>query len=747
MAEKPRRQAPRRGKSAKTTKAAKPKRAWWKRLLLWSGVTLLSLALIAGVGMVVVWNLVKIPDPNADFQTNTSFVYYNDGKSELGSFQIQNRVTIAYADMNPYVKDAIVAAENRTFWEDAGFDPAALARAAFSLFSDEQTVGGSTITQQYIKVLYLTQEKTFTRKAKELILAVKMGQTLSKEQILAGYLNTVYFGRGAYGIEAAAQAYFNKTSAKLTLAQSVALAAIVNSPGNLDPALGDKQAADLLERYQYTLNGMVEAGTITEAQRAEIYSKLPKFPKITKDSRLGGSKGFLLSMVEAELAAKGFSEDVIAGGGLRVTTTFDADAQAAAVESAQEMTLAAAGSEEAAKNIHAALVSIDNNTGGVLALYGGPDYVESQKNWATTARATGSTSKPYALAAAFRDGWTLNDTLNGNSFTPDGDSTPVRNAGGRNYGRVTLLRATTSSINTAYVDLVDQLPGGWEDVQEAAIDAGVPADGYWDTSNRIALGASEISPYRAASAYSTFANQGLYYEPHVVAEVTDSAGRVLYTAPGQGERTLEKDVAIDVSYALSKVAQDGTGSRAAQLGYPVAGKTGSRYIGSGANAKTVAGWFVGFTRQITTSVMFVAGDDGNANLGSSFTGSGYPAMTWLSYMRSAMAGKEAISFDSPTYRTSTRRASTEPSKSATAEATPTVTPSATPTETAQPTVEPSSTPSSNPTTAPATQPPTTTAPAPPTVTPESSAPESTEAATNKADAEAAKPAVGATEGA
>ena len=381
------------------SKPGKRKRPVWRRVLLWGLVTLVSLGLV-GVGLVAyAYSTIKLPDPNTDFKTNTTFVYYADGKTELGSFQVQNRTTIGYDQMPQYVKDAIVAAENRTFWDDPGISVPGLFRAALGLVGfqasdNTATGGGSTITQQYIKIMFLTQERTFARKATELLLAAKVGQSMSKEEILAGYLNTVYFGRGAYGIEAAAQAYFNKPAAKLTLAQSVALAAIVNSPGNLDPANGDKQAADLLERYQYTLNGMVEMGKLTAEEKTKIYSSLPKFAKVNDDSRMGGQKGFLLIAVKNELRSKGFSDEQIEGGGLKVVTTFEKKNQDAAVEAAQSHTLSTVyGNKKKAKGLHAAIASIDNATGGVLALYGGPDFVKNTRNWATTARQTGSTRR------------------------------------------------------------------------------------------------------------------------------------------------------------------------------------------------------------------------------------------------------------------------------------------------------------------------------------------------------------------
>jgi membrane peptidoglycan carboxypeptidase len=658
----------------------------WVRILQWTLISLLLVVVAGFVGFAILYASTPLPDPNADFRTNTSFVYYNDGKSTLGSYQIQNRQSISYAKMSPYVVNAVIAAENRTFWSDPGISIPGMIRAGLAALRGEEVTGASTITQQYIKVLYLTQEKTLTRKLHEIVLAAKIGQDLPKQQIIEDYLNTVYFGRGAYGIEAASQAYFvddkkkPRAQSDLTVAEAVALTCIINNPSLLDPSKGEKNAADLLERYQYTLNGMVEmnkAGTLvgmrfTEADRAAIYNQLPESilvkPKV--DSKLGGPKGFLLNMVETELKAAGYSEEKIRGGGLRVVTTFDQKAQAAAVKAVQTQTEAmAGGSKKKAAELHGALASVDNETGGVLALYGGPDFVENSRNWATTKRPTGSTFKPYALTAALRNGLTLQDRFNGNSFTPPGSKKQVRNAGNRRYGQITLQQATTNSVNSAYVDLVLHIPDGPAEVISAANDAGVPTGPGWNENAVIALGGGEISPVDQALGYSTFANGGVRHTAHVVKEVQDAQGNVIYTGPEESTQALEEDVANDVTYALTKVASDGTGYRAAQLGYPVAGKTGT-YYNSNINS-TQAVWFVGFTKQVTTSVMFVKGDAGTADLGGTF-GSGYPTSTWLDYMRVAMDGKERIAFDPPTRRVSTMKPKPKPTN--TQSATPDVEP-------------------------------------------------------------------------
>ena len=644
---------------AKPTRAAKKRlttKQKWLRALKWASIGVLSLVLL-GVGtFAVAYMTMPVPDPNKDFTTNNTTLYFRDGTTELGSLTVQNRVSIPYAEMPKTATDAAVALENRTFWTDPGVSIPGIARAVLGIVTrSSDTGGGSTITQQYIKVLYLTQEKTLMRKFKEIVLAAKVGADVPKEQILEGYLNTVYYGRGAYGIQAAAKTFFGIDAKDMNLAQSVALTAMINDPGRLDPNRGAKNAAALLERYQFGLNGMLEMGKVSQAEHDAIYTALPDFPKIaSSNSRLGGPKGFLIQAVADELKADGFTDAQINGGGLKVTTTFDSTMQEAAVAAAQKVTLQAAKNDATkAANLHAGLASVDATNGEVLAMYGGPDYVANSRNWATTDRHTGSTFKPYALAAALRAGRTLNDMLNGNTFTPKGDGKPVTNAGGANFGPVTLLKATTSSINTAYVDLVSQMSNGPTKVMQAAMDAGLTKSTDWENNNRLPLGTAQASPLDMASAYATFDNGGKQIPPHVVSKVVDLQGTVVYQAAFAATQKIEPSVAQDVTYALTKVAEDGTGRAAAQLTQPVAGKTGTFYTAN----TTLAAWFVGYTKQISTAAMFVAGDDGEGNLDQyapgGFYGSGYPSQLWLAYMKVAMQGQPSLSFDPPTSRQST----------------------------------------------------------------------------------------------
>ncbi|MDO5500065.1 MAG: transglycosylase domain-containing protein [Propionibacteriaceae bacterium] len=643
------------GATRKAEGSAVPGRRWSVRAL--KGVTVgLLIAMIAGViGIGVVYTTIDIPDPNAEFRANTSFVTYADG-SQMGNFAIQNRQSIPYDQMPQSMKDAAIAAENRTFWSDRGISVTGMVRAAITIARGGEMQGGSTITQQYIKILYLNSERTFERKFKELFLAVKMGRQVPKEEILEGYLNTIYFGRGAYGIQAASKAYFNINADQLDVPQSAFLATVLNNPGAFNPSEPENQQR-ILDRYRYVLAGMEEMGTVTPEEAQRFSTELPEFPEVPLNRRYAGPTGYLMKMVENELAAKGFSDTQISGGGLRIVTTFDPGAQRAVEQTAQKYTQLAAENARPRQDpadLHLAIASVDNATGEVIALYGGPDYVANNRNWATTPRQTASTFKTFALAAGLKDGFNLYNTFSGNTFTPRGDSVPSRNQNGQQYGgSVNLIEATAKSINTAFVDMTTQMRDGGEKIAQAAEDAGLPRGAGWDTAtSRIALGIAEASPLNMAGGYATFANNGRAVAPHVVREVFDADGRSIYQADTEGRQAFEEGVARDVTFAMRNVVEGGTGSRVATLGRPIAGKTGT----SGLNDDIISAWFVAYTKQISTSVMFVAGDDGMGGLHAfrrpgdgTFYGGSYPAMVWNEYMRSATRGQPVEQFDPPAF--------------------------------------------------------------------------------------------------
>ncbi len=702
-------------------KSPKSRRRRWTMNILKTVTALVVLGLVSLTAVIVIgYRTTEQPNPNKDFQTATTNVYYNDGKTQLGTFEIQNRQPLTYAEIPDNIKQAVVSAENRTFWTDRGISIRGMFRAAWTIARGGDLQGGSTITQQYIKIMYLTQDQTFTRKFKELFLAAKINKQMSKEEILTDYLNTIYFGRDAYGIQAASQAYFDVNAKKLTVPQAAVLASVLNNPSAFDPAEGASNPERLLGRYRYVLQSMSETGAITPGEAATYSEALPPFPKIKVSQRYGGPKGFLLKMVQRELEAAGLDSTKINGGGLKITTTFDKASQNAAVDAAQKYTKRSAdASDQKASQLHASIASVEVGTGEVIALYGGPDYVDNSRNWATTARPTASTFKAYALAAGLEDGYSLLSRFNGNTFTPPGDRDPVRNEYSHQYGRVNLIKATTDSINTAFVDLVTSMKDGAKKVTDLAEAAGTPKGAGFDASARnLPLGTPEVSPLDQAGAFATFGNNGKHVANHVVREVRDANNKVIYRANPAENRAMSSDVADDVTYALSNVVEQGTGRTVQTLNRPVAGKTGTKDRGN----EITSAWFVAYTRQISTAVLYVAGDSGNDDLDKfkrpgdgTFFGGTYPALTWADYMETASDGMKVEDFDPPAYVNKDKAEPTVPTQTATR----TSEPAPTQTESASPTDEPTPTATSEPTGQPTSTAPTTTQPAttrPPTTT-------------------------------
>ncbi len=236
------------------------------KILKWGAIVASFLFIAGAITIYIVYRTIDIPNPNAAFEAQTSTVYYADGKHVIGTFAVQNRHSIPLSQIPIPMRNAVVSAENRSFWTDPGLDPKGIVRAAWSNLSSNSTQGASTITQQYVKILYLSQERTWTRKIKEAFISVKIDQELSKQQILEGYLNTIYFGRGAYGVDAAAQAYFQKPARDLTVPESAVLAAVLNSPSNLDPAVSRANRAPLFARYKYVLDGMGQMGNLSPSR-------------------------------------------------------------------------------------------------------------------------------------------------------------------------------------------------------------------------------------------------------------------------------------------------------------------------------------------------------------------------------------------------------------------------------------------------------------------------------------------------
>ncbi len=689
------------GKPGSKTASGKPRPSLPRRLLKWGLLGLLAFVLLGAVAFVIGYTSTEIPDPNKDFQAQTTFVYYSDGEHEIGRFANQNRTSVSLSDVPQHVQDAVIAAEDRSFETNKGIDPKGILRAAFSNARGGSTQGASTITQQYVKVLYLSQERTLTRKVKEAFVSLKIQRQQSKDEILQGYLNTIYFGRGAYGIQAAAQAYFDKDAKDLTVQEGAALAAILNSPTAFDPATGADARDRLMGRYQYVLGGMASMGNLPADKAEQAKQRLPKFPKIKSEDKYGGQRGHILTMVKKELLANGFKDEEISGGGLKVITTFTRNAMDAAEQAVKEQ------KPKGLKGLHVAVASVDPKTGALRGMYGGQDYLESQINWAVAGSSPGSAFKPFALAAGIDDGYSLKSTFQGNSpyVYPNGKDKVVNEGpgDGNDYGaRIPLTTATEQSVNTAFVDLTEAMDNGPNKIMDMAVKMGVPENspGLAPVEG-ISLGSATISPINMANSYGTIADGGRAKKAYTVNKVTSSAGEVQYTAPKKKDRVLAEDIDRDVSYALQGVVKKGTGKNALDLQRPAAGKTGTATNNDG---NVSSSWFVGYTPQLSTAVMYARGD-GNDNLNCKkptgkicdpgylvpYFGAEYPTRTWTEAMRLTLDDAPVEKFPPP---------ANVKAKQDDHAALPTFTPSPTPTRTQSPeptkTRKPSPTPVADP---------------------------------------------------
>ncbi|MCL5091087.1 MAG: penicillin-binding protein, partial [Patescibacteria group bacterium] len=588
-------------------------------------------------GIPAPWNL-----SSASFPISTK-IYDRNDKLLYEIYVDRNRTPIKISDLPDHVKWATISAEDKDFYHHHGFSITGIGRASYNIIFHQKLQGGSTITQQYAKNAFLTQERSITRKIKELVIAIKLENQLTKDQILENYLNTIYFGRGSYGIETASQQYFNRSASQLSLAQSAVIASVLRSPGYYDPQYGKENMSRLKARFQYVLDGMVKSGWITKSQE-----KAAKFPTImpgTSEGWLSGPKGYLIEMVRSELIKRGFTDDQLMKGGLVIKTTFDQKAQTAAIGAVAALTPA-----KSPENLHIGLVAIRPGTGEIIALYGGRDYVKRQLNDATQSIAlAGSTFKPFALAAALESGIPLTSMWNGDTpqtFDDAGKPYIVNNYGGEGWGQIDLMTATAHSVNTVYVPL--GIKAGPDKVVDVARRAGIPDSVAMMPTPSVVLGAASPHVIDVAVAYATFAAQGVYAAPWFITEVNGSNGGVLYQAASPSPNTVfSKDVMADLTYGLQEVVKNGTATYGtAGLGRPAAGKTGT-------SEQNASAWFSGYTPQLAASVAMFR-DDATQTLNgigglNSVTGGTFPAKIWTAFMKGALSGEPVLSFPKPVH--------------------------------------------------------------------------------------------------
>jgi membrane peptidoglycan carboxypeptidase len=617
-----------------------------KTKLIRAGIFLAGFGFVAGATLFAfAWFTVSIPDPNTYVNSQSTIIQYSNG-SEIGRIGSQNRQVLPLAKIPLRLRYAVMAAEDRNFYSNRAFSFTGIARALLNNLKSGTLngEGGSTITQQYAKTAFLTPSRTVQRKIKELVISLKLENALTKDQILENYLNTIYFGRGAYGVQTAAQQYFNRNANQLTISQSAVVASILRSPGLYDPFYGDKEQkarnkARLENRFQYVIDGMLENKWITAAEAKA--AKMPVIAPRTTSGQLSGPKGYIIDAVQKELSKLGFSQDQLLVGGYVIKTTLDQRAQQSAVDAVNKLTPTPAPS-----NLHTALVAIRPGTGEVVAMYGGKDYVVRQLNDATQSIAlAGSTFKPFALVAGLEAGIPLTSMWNGDTpqtFDDLGKPYIVSNYGDEGWGQIDLLTATQHSVNTVFVPL--GIKAGMDKVVDVARRAGIPESVAMIATPSVVLGVASPHVIDVANAYATFAAQGVYSKPYMVAQVTGPNKGVLYEGKPQTQEVFSKDVMADLTYALKGVVNGGTGAAALGLGRPAAGKTGT----SQSNASA---WFSAYTPQLAASVALFR-DSASESLNgigglTSVTGGTFPAKIWTAFMKGALRDEPVMSFPAP----------------------------------------------------------------------------------------------------
>ena len=616
-----------------------------KTKLIRAGIFLAGFGFVAGSTLfALAWFTVDIPDPNAYVNSQATVIQYSNGQ-EIGRIGAQNRQILPLAKIPLRLRYAVMAAEDRNFYSNRAFSISGLTQAVLSnVLTLGKGRGGSTITQQYAKTAFLTPERSIQRKIKELVISLKLENAMTKDQILENYLNTIYFGRGSYGVQTAAQQYFNRNANQLSISQSAVIASILRSPGLYDPDYGDKEQkarnlARLEARFHYVIQGMLEEKWITAADAKA--AKMPTVAPRTTGGSLSGPKGYIIDAAQKELSKLGFTQEQLMVGGYVIKTTLEQRAQQSAVDAVNKLT-----PKPAPSNLHIGLVAIRPGTGEVIAMYGGKDYVVRQLNDATQSIAlAGSTFKPFALVAALEQGIPLTSMWNGDTpqtFDDLGKPYTVDNYGGEGWGQIDLMTATQHSVNTVYVPL--GIKAGLDRVVDVARRAGIPENVALMPTPSVSLGVASPHVIDVANAYATFAANGVYSKPYMVAQVIGPNKGVLYEGKAQTQEVFSKEVMADLTYALKSVVNGGTGAAALGLGRPAAGKTGT----SQSNASA---WFSAYTPNLAASVALFR-DSASESLNgigglTSVTGGTFPARIWTAFMKGALKDQPVMEFPAP----------------------------------------------------------------------------------------------------
>ncbi len=627
------------------------RRWWWVWLII--GIPFLG---AVGVGGTLVYMYLHLEIPDAPPPLQTTYVYDKQGDLLTTFHAAVNRTIIPIEEMPTSLRQAVIATEDKDFYTHPGIDPVGIARAAWAdLTQGSVEQGGSTITQQYVKNVYTGDERTIARKVKEALLAIKLEQQYTKDQILSKYLNTIYFGHGAYGVQAAAKTYWDKDASDLSAVQSATLAATIAAPSRYDPLSGDNATRHLVkQRRNYVLDRMVSQDYLEAAQASEMKAKKVRTHEyVESTSRLSYFTDYVRRTLVDKLAKtttdgdREAASEMVYGGGLKVTTTINMNWQRAAQE-AVDSHLDAKGDPQAA------LVAIDPDTGAVRALVGGRNYTHSQVNLATgygsPGRSAGSAFKVFTLAAAMEQKYSLNSVWTGpptkiipdkECRSPDGSPWAPSNAGDGEGGTFTLAGATAHSINTIFAQLVVDLKNGPQDVVDVAHRMGIRSN--LEPQCSITLGAQPVTPLEMADAYATLAAQGRHHPATPLESVKTRRNANLIKYPVKGTEALTKNQANLVTKALEGVITDGTYT-ADSIGRPAAGKTGTAQSYSDA-------WFCGYVPQLVTCVWVGYVNDNrplvNVQGVPAVYGGTIPAQIWHDFMVVATENMEVERFPNP----------------------------------------------------------------------------------------------------
>ncbi|THA29609.1 penicillin-binding protein [Streptomyces sp. A1277] len=717
-----------------------------RRLFTWRKLlgTALGVILLGMGAFAVLYMLVDVPEGNPKMELQANVYKYADGSLLARTGEV-NREIVSLAEVPKEVQDTFVAAENKSFYDDHGVDFKGTARGLLNTLSGKGKQGGSTITQQYVKNYYLDQDQTVSRKLKELVISLKLDQKKTKKEILAGYINTSYFGRGAWGIQAAAQAYYGVDAKDLNVSQGAYLAALLQAPSQYDWAVAGPNGKRLVKaRWAYTLDNMVEEGWLDAGKRKGLTFPKPRDPKPLNGT--AGQKGYIVDAAsKAVIKQMGISEDQFDLGGWTITVNIDKKKQKQLEKSVGTKLLDKLDTKKRKldKDIQAGAASVDPKTGAVVALYGGRGQNE---HWISNAGRKdfqpASTFKPVILAAALdqksktQDGEqiTANTRYDGTSKRPVVGSDRYfapENEDDHDYGQVTVQTAMNQSVNSVFAQMGVDV--GMNKVMETAGKLGMDVEGLPAVPAQT-LGSMGASPLEMAGIYATLDNHGKKVTPQIVKSAVHQGDEPLKMPDAIGDQVISRQAADSVTSVLTGVVDDGTARGSVRnaeglLEQDIAGKTGT-------SDDNKSAWFTGYTPDLVTSVGLFGeaafdrtGDDGKkvkkyaqvtlqgAGGGGRVNGGGFPAEIWADYMGHSLAKASKFVLDTDMgAAVSPPPASHSPSPSTSASEDPTPsgkpsddTPSSEPppaseTPPSSPPASPSGDPSSEPPTGPSTEP-------------------------------------------